>query len=115
MQNYVETLDVLKVKNSIANGQQKQSSGQRLATIQEQNNGQKQEQKPIQSLMDMPIQYKQKKQEIEEEPRNSGSGPFVLDSSTKWETFDHHPLAPLSSTTANNHATPARFNWEFFD
>ncbi|KAL1198316.1 BAG family molecular chaperone regulator 1 [Cardamine amara subsp. amara] len=116
VQNYVETLDVLKVKNSMANGQQKQSSGQRLATIQEHSNGQKQEhsngqkqdQKPIQSLMDMPIQYKQKKQEIEEEPRNSGSGPLVLDSSTKWETFDHHPLTPLSSSTANNHATPAR-------
>ncbi|KAG7533890.1 BAG domain [Arabidopsis thaliana x Arabidopsis arenosa] len=113
VQNYVETLDVLKVK--MANGQQKQSSAQRLAPIQEHNNEERQEQKPIQSLMDMPIQYKEKKQEIEEEPRNSGSGPFVLDSSTKWETFDHHPATPLSSTTANNHAIPPRFNWEFFD
>ncbi|CAH8383604.1 unnamed protein product [Eruca vesicaria subsp. sativa] len=109
VQNYVETLDVLKVKNSMANGQQKQSSRQRLATIQEQ--------KPIQSLMDMPINYKQKKHEIEEEPRNSEAGPNPMDSSTKWETFDHHTATttPLSSNTANNHAIPPRFNWEFFD
>ncbi|CAD5334658.1 unnamed protein product [Arabidopsis thaliana] len=116
VQNYVETLDALKVKNSMANGQQKQSStAQRLAPIQEHNNEERQEQKPIQSLMDMPIQYKEKKQEIEEEPRNSGEGPFVLDSSAKWETFDHHPVTPLSSTTAKNNAIPPRFNWEFFD
>ncbi|KFK26814.1 hypothetical protein AALP_AA8G296800 [Arabis alpina] len=114
VQNYVETLDLLKVKNSVANGQ-KQSNGQRLATIQEDNNGQRQEQKPIQSLMDMPIHQKQKKQEIEEEPRNSGTGPSVMDSSTRWETFDHQPATPLSSTTANNHVIPPRFNWEFFD
>lgn len=115
VQNYVEALDVLKVKNSTTNGQQqKQStSGQKLETIQEHSNGQKEEQKPIQSLMDMPIQYKpKKKQEIEEEE----PGPFVLDSSTKWETFEHHPLTPLSSTTtANTHTIPPRFNWEFFD
>ncbi|XP_010442728.1 PREDICTED: BAG family molecular chaperone regulator 1-like [Camelina sativa] len=117
VQNYVETLDVLKVKNSIANGQQKQSGApKRLAPIQEHNNEEKQEQKPVQSLMDMPIQYKEKKQEIQEEPRDSGSAPFVVeDSSTKWETFDHHPSTPLSSTTANNHTVPPRFNWEFFD
>ncbi|EOA13677.1 hypothetical protein CARUB_v10026750mg [Capsella rubella] len=109
VQNYVETLDVLKVK--MANGQQKQ---QRLAPIQEHNNEERKEEKPIQSLMDMPIQYKEKKQEIQEEPRNSaGSGPFVLD--TKWETFDHQPNTPLSSTTANTHTVPPRFNWEFFD
>ncbi|KAG2312389.1 hypothetical protein Bca4012_026938 [Brassica carinata] len=94
VQNYVEALDILKVKNSMANGQQKQPNGQRLATIQEDNNGQRQEQKPIQSLMDMPINYKQKKQEIVEEPRNSGPGPNL---------------------NANNHTIPPRFNWEFFD
>ncbi|XP_020890680.1 BAG family molecular chaperone regulator 1 isoform X2 [Arabidopsis lyrata subsp. lyrata] len=113
VQNYVETLDVLKVK--MANGQQKHLGAQRLAPIQEHNNEERQGQKPIQSLMDMPVQYKEKKQEIEEEPRNSGSGPFVLESSTKWETFDHHPATPLSSATANNQAIPPRFNWEFFD
>ena len=115
MQNYVEALDVLKVKSSMANGQQKQPKGRRLATIQEDSNGQRQEQKPIQSLMDMPINYKHKKQEIVEEPRNSGPGPNLMDSSTKWKTFDHHAATPLSSITANNHAIPPRFNWEFFD
>ncbi|CAN7039401.1 hypothetical protein BRARA_B01527 [Brassica rapa] len=115
VQNYVEALDVLKVKSSMANGQQKQPKGRRLATIQEDSNGQRQEQKPIQSLMDMPINYKHKKQEIVEEPRNSGPGPNLMDSSTKWETFDHHAATPLSSITANNHAIPPRFNWEFFD
>lgn len=108
VQNYVEALDVLKVKNSMANGQQKQSSRQRLATIQEH----RQEQKPIQSLMDMPINYKQKKQEIEEEP---GAGPNLMDSSTKWETFDHHTATTTPLSSANNHAIPPRFNWEFFD
>ncbi|CAN8253349.1 unnamed protein product [Cochlearia groenlandica] len=117
VQNYVETLDVLKAKNSKANGQSKQSSGgRRLATILEDNNGQTHEQKPIQSLMDMPIHHKQKKQEIEEVPRNLGPGQVVLDSSTKWETFDYQSAAPsLSSNTANNHAVRHRFNWESFD
>ncbi|KAF2561039.1 hypothetical protein F2Q70_00015188 [Brassica cretica] len=115
VQNYVEALDALKVKNSMADGQQKQPKGRRLATIQEDGNGQRQEQKPIQSLMDMPINYKHKKQEIVEEPRNSGPGPNLMDSSTKWETFDHHAATSLSSITANNHAIPPRFNWEFFD
>ncbi|CAH8373287.1 unnamed protein product [Eruca vesicaria subsp. sativa] len=115
VQNYVEALDFLKVKNSIANGQQKQTSGQRLATIEEDSNGQRQEQKPIQSLMDMPINNKQKKHEIVEEPINSRARPNLMDSSTKWETFYHHTATPLSSTTANNHAILPRFNWEFFD
>ncbi|CAN8302207.1 unnamed protein product [Cochlearia groenlandica] len=109
VQNYVETLDVLKARNS------KQSSGKRLATIQEHSNGQRQEEKPIQSLMDMPINYEEKMQEIEEEPRNSRIGPIVKDSSSKWETFAHHPAATLSSGTSNNRVIPPRFAWELFD
>ncbi|XP_061348851.1 BAG family molecular chaperone regulator 1-like isoform X2 [Gastrolobium bilobum] len=101
VQKYVETLDMLKVKNSMpsSNGghapiqpQQKQSNGQKLGPIQEQPQMQP--------------------------SRNSTSGVVVT---TKWETFDSvPPLIPVPSTSTppsvtNNNSGHPKFNWEFFD
>lgn len=133
VQKYVETLDLLKIKNSIPNGdgsqtqmktqQQRQSNGQRLAPIQEVSNTKPRQaaaiQEPIGSLIDMPVHHNNHKEEIQEQevyeqqPRNSGSGPFLV--STKWETFDATPQTSSTLLATNNHAIPPRFNWEFFD
>ncbi|XP_010519233.1 PREDICTED: BAG family molecular chaperone regulator 1-like [Tarenaya hassleriana] len=134
VQKYVETLDVLKIKNSIPNGDggetQMKARKQRLDPIQELDAKPRQEttaREPILSLIDMPI-YENKKQEIQEQeafqqkqkPRNSNSGsglgPFSV-TTAKWETFDGRAPQTSSalSNTATGHAVPARFNWEFFD
>ncbi|XP_061348852.1 BAG family molecular chaperone regulator 2-like isoform X3 [Gastrolobium bilobum] len=94
VQKYVETLDMLKVKNSMpsSNGEQpRNSNGNSLVFKQEQ------QQQPS---------------------RNSTSGVVVT---TKWETFDSvPPLIPVPSTSTppsvtNNNSGHPKFNWEFFD
>ncbi|KAE8694249.1 BAG family molecular chaperone regulator 1 [Hibiscus syriacus] len=95
VQKYVETLDTLKIKNSMPsnNGaqakmqtQHKHTNGQNLAPIQEQ------------------------------QCKHSGSEGVVV--TTNWETFDSSPaLLAVSSTStskANNSVQP-KFPWEFFD
>ena len=115
IQKYVETLDVLKVKNSMpsSNGdhatvqlQQKHSNGQQ----QKHSNGHHR------SAL-APIQEQQ--QEQEQPSRNSTSGVVVT---TNWELFDSvPPLIPVPSTSPSPHPSetnksgPPKFNWEFFN
>ncbi|OAY48247.1 BAG family molecular chaperone regulator 2 [Manihot esculenta] len=124
VQKYVETLDILKIKNSMPNhngnhipmrNQQKHNSNeQRLAPIQEQpsrhSNGQTlitiEEEQPRHSVV--PHHQKQ----------NSTSGAVVF--TTQWETFDSSPaLMPVPSTstsaTNNNSVQQPKFPWDFFD
>ncbi|KAK8569508.1 hypothetical protein V6N13_046559 [Hibiscus sabdariffa] len=126
VQKYVETLDMLKIKNAMPNtnggqtetqNQNKHPNARKLAPIQEQQsrrfNGQKlapiQEQQSNNSVAHLPVhqQYQQQQQQ---------QGSVVV--TTKWETFDSSPaLIPVSSTstsTTNNSAQP-KFPWEFFD
>ncbi|XVF53675.1 hypothetical protein PTKIN_Ptkin05aG0117900 [Pterospermum kingtungense] len=134
VQKYVETLDMLKIKNAMpsSNGGQMEmqnqhwhTNGQKLASIQEQQsrhlNGRRlapnQEQQSSNSVAHLPIhqQYQQ-----QQHSRRSASGEVVV--TTKWETFDSSPaLLPVPSTatamstsTANN-SVPPKFPWEFFD
>ncbi|KAF5731131.1 BAG family molecular chaperone regulator 1 [Tripterygium wilfordii] len=127
VQKYVETLDLLKVKNSTPNSnggqipkqnQRKYSNGQKLAPIQEHplrhSNGQRptpvqEHQQPRHSFGHGPIHQQQ------QPLRHSTSGPAVV--TTKWETFDSTPaLIPAStSTSANNNSVQPKFNWELFD
>ncbi|KAI9112071.1 hypothetical protein K1719_016967 [Acacia pycnantha] len=138
VQKYVETLDMLKIKNSMPNNnggdapiqqpqQKKHSNGQsRLAPIQEQ---------PLQMQSNGHIDLLTpvEEQQYPPQPRNSnGHSPLVQqqqasgDSSstsgvvvtTKWETFEPAPplTRPTSSTsTGNNNSVHPKFNWEFFD
>lgn len=132
VQKYVETLDLLKVKNSMpssngghapqqkhsnSNGkQQRHSNGHhqhhhhRLAPIQEQ----QQEEQPRNSNENSLALY-------QDQPlRNSTSGVVVT---TNWELFDSAPpLIPVESTSPPQHPSsvtknsgPPKFNWEFFD
>ncbi|KAJ0098985.1 hypothetical protein Patl1_20068 [Pistacia atlantica] len=135
VQKYVETLDMLKIKNSMpsSNGvqtpmqnQQKHSNGQRLTSIQEQaprrSNGHSLE--PIQehqarhSFEHLSINEQHQHQQ-HQQSRHSTSGPVVV--TTKWETFDSSPaLLPVPSTSTstpvtNNNSTQPKFPWEFFD
>ncbi|XP_028756367.1 BAG family molecular chaperone regulator 3 [Neltuma alba] len=138
VQKYVETLDMLKIKNSMPgnNGgdapmqqpqQKRHSNGQsRLAPIQEQ---------PLEMQSNGRIDLLTPTEEPQYlQPRNSnGHSPLIqqqeassVDSSstsgvvvtTKWETFEPAPpLIPATSSasSANNNSVHPRFNWEFFD
>lgn len=144
VQRYVETLDMLKIKNSMANenGEQiknpmpngngnhaptqqqhhKHSNGQKLAPIQERQprytNGHSlipiEEEQPRHSFDNLPIHQQ------EQPPRHSASGAVVV--TTQWETFDSTPaLVPVPSTSTSTPATnnPAhhqpKFPWDFFN
>ncbi|KAF2315682.1 hypothetical protein GH714_040210 [Hevea brasiliensis] len=128
VQKYVETLDMLKLKNSMPNGngnhipiqhqEKHNSNGQRLAPIQEQpprhSNGQTlipiEEEQPRHLLVHHHHQQQQQ--------QNSTSGAVVV--TTQWETFDSFPaLMPVPSTstsvTNNNSVHQPKFPWDFFD
>ncbi|KAL4347532.1 hypothetical protein GQ457_17G025270 [Hibiscus cannabinus] len=112
VQKYVETLDMLKIKNAMPNtnggqketqNQNKHSNSRKLAPIQEQQsrrfNGQKlapiQEQQSNNSVAHLPVhqQYQQQQQQQQQ-------GSVVV--TTKWETFDSSPaLIPVSSTSTS--------------
>ncbi|XVF12437.1 hypothetical protein REPUB_Repub08aG0118500 [Reevesia pubescens] len=138
VQKYVETLDMLKIKNAMpgSNGgqmemqnQHRHTNGQKLAPIKEQQsrhfNGQRlvpiQEQQSRNSGAHLPIhqQYQQKQQQ-QQQSRHSATGAVVV--TTKWETFDSSPaLLPVPSTSTStststaNYSVPPKFPWEFFD
>lgn len=129
VQKYVETLDMLKMKNSIPNGngnhipmqhQQKNSTnGQRLAPIQEQkprhSNGQRLIPIDEEQPRHLPVHNHHNQQQ------NSISGAAVV-VTTQWETFDSTPaLLPVPSTstsfstTNNNSVHQPKFPWDFFN
>lgn len=137
VQKYVETLDMLKAKNSMANGndvhaqvqpQQKHSNGKRLETIQEQpqqihSNGYHGSIVPIQEQQqEQPSKNSNELSLVFEEQQNQPSGVVVT---TKWETFDSTPpliTFPSTSTSTStttpsmtNNSGPPKFSWEFFE
>ncbi|MBA0610782.1 hypothetical protein Godav_011571 [Gossypium davidsonii] len=123
VQKYVETLDMLKIKNAMPsnNGgqmeiqnQHKHTNGQKLAPAQEQKprhfNWQRlapvQEQQSSNSIAHLPIH----------QHHQSASGPVVV--TTNWETFDSSPASlpvPSASTSTANNSVPPKFPWDFFD
>ncbi|XVF50769.1 hypothetical protein PTKIN_Ptkin04bG0130200 [Pterospermum kingtungense] len=134
VQKYVETLDVLKIKNAMpsSNGgqmemqnQHRHMNRQKLAPIQEQQsrhfNGQRiepiQEQQSRNSVAHLPI-HQQYHHHHQQQSRHSASEGVVV--TTNWETFDSSPsLLPVpstsTSTSAANNSVPPKFPWEFFD
>ncbi|KAK9292936.1 hypothetical protein L1049_020918 [Liquidambar formosana] len=127
VQKYVETLDMLKIKNSMpsSNGngngsshshppmqhQPRHSNGHTPTPIQQHHH------QPRHSIGHLPTIQQHNFQQ--QPSRNSTSGPVVV--TTKWETFDSvPPLAPTSSSTSTS-ASPTvdpvhpKFNWEFFE
>ncbi|XP_041002713.1 BAG family molecular chaperone regulator 1-like [Juglans microcarpa x Juglans regia] len=137
VQKYVETLDMLKIKNTTpttSNGgqnpmqhpPQRQSNGQRRAPNHERqrhSNGQRlapiQEQQTRRSFGHLSInqQPQQEEEQPQQQSRHSTSGVVVT---TKWETFDSTPaLIPLPSTSTSTSATQnsdkPKFSWELFE
>ena len=138
VQKYVETLDMLKIKNSMpaSNGvltpmqvQQRLSNGQREAQAQEQqprhyySNGQRSrttvqdQQEARHSFGHSPRHHQPQQQQKQPQPsRHSTSGAVVI--TTNWETFDSAPAAsvPASSTSAsdsvNNKPVQPKFTWD---
>ncbi|XP_027358000.1 BAG family molecular chaperone regulator 3-like isoform X2 [Abrus precatorius] len=133
VQKYVETLDLLKVKNSMPSGnlghasmqpqqkhsnlgpiqeqQQKHSNGHhRLAPIEEQQHDQPR------NTNGHSLAFHQ--QEQQHQPSSHSTSGVVV--TTNWETFDSAPpLIPVPSTSTlssvTNNSGPPKFNWEFFD
>ncbi|KAJ9679242.1 hypothetical protein PVL29_021237 [Vitis rotundifolia] len=124
VQKYVETLDMLKIKNSTPDNnegempmqyqQKRQSNGQRPPPLVQQL------QQPRHSVAHLPIQMHHQQQPPPQPSRHSTSGPVVV--TTKWETFDAASAPPLvsappTSATAAANINPVhpKLNWEFFD
>ncbi|CAL5364341.1 unnamed protein product [Camellia sinensis] len=122
VQKYVETLDLLKIKNSMpkSNGSQ---IPQPQAPFQQQkySNGQisspNQQQQVRRSVGHLPTQTQPLPPH--QRPRHSTSGPVVI--TTQWETFDSGPAMvpghPSMSTTASttttvNSVQHPKFNWD---
>ncbi|WJX20814.1 hypothetical protein P8452_10313 [Trifolium repens] len=126
VQKYVETLDMLKIKNKNSNGgqvskkkhQQKHSNAKRLAPIEEQ---------PQEDMSQLNLEQQQRNsnghslvlQQMQHKPSMNSSGSEVV-VTTKWETFDSlPPLIPVTSTSSSssstNNSVPPKFNWEFFE
>ncbi|XP_022141326.1 BAG family molecular chaperone regulator 3-like [Momordica charantia] len=119
VQKYVETLDMLKIKNSMdasqiptqlqhnnSSNHQRQTTrpsfvNSKLSTILE-------EQPPRNPALidDDLLTYQQQPPQLAR--KSSTTSTTVV--TTKWETFDS---SPASSTS--EHPVPPRFNWEFFD
>ncbi|KAK7314966.1 hypothetical protein VNO77_33498 [Canavalia gladiata] len=135
VQKYVETLDLLKVKNSMPGGneghttvepQQKHSNGQALVPIQEHpqqkhSNGHHHKLAPTQEQQQEQARNSSlvfhQDQQHQQPSSHSTSGVVVT---TNWETFDSvPPLIPVPSTSTphsmTNNLGPPKFNWEFFD
>lgn len=103
IQKHVETLDMLKVKNSLPNGQKAQPS------VHSQRKNHKGKSLP-------PIQEEQLKHQHQHQqrPKDSTSGVVVT---TNWETFDSaSPLVPSTSastaTSVSNNPVHPKFNWD---
>lgn len=123
VQKYVETLDVLKMKNSAPSSNGNHIPKQESSPSPQQHQHQRrysneQASSPVQnqngrhSFANSPTQAKH-----QEPSRHSASGSVVI--TTQWETFDPAPgplLDHYSTTTQsnNNHASSAqpRFNWD---
>ncbi|KAK7270515.1 hypothetical protein RIF29_23721 [Crotalaria pallida] len=141
VQKYVETLDMLKIKNSVVNtngghapmkpqqkhlnGHHHQHHNNKLAPIQEQ-----QEQEARNSSNAGHSLLLQQQQQQQHKPSNNSSTSSEIVVTTKWETFDNlPPLIPITSSTSTstststarassggtNNSVHPKFNWEFFD
>ncbi|XP_043717061.1 BAG family molecular chaperone regulator 3-like isoform X2 [Telopea speciosissima] len=129
VQKYVETLDLLKIRNAmpssnsngnINGGQMQQQQQQKHST------GQVQEQMPVPKPM---LQQQQRprhstgqisstRQQSQQPARHSASGTVVT---TQWETFEFDVPASSTSTTGaqsqsprQRQTTPSKFSWDFF-
>ncbi|CAK9187211.1 unnamed protein product [Ilex paraguariensis] len=126
VQKYVETLDMLKIKNSTpsSNGNHiPMQQQQKPSAIQQQ---QQQQQKHSNGHTPSPIHQQQARhsfgilpttpQQHQQVPqRHSTSGPVVI--TTQWETFDSAPAPlpaqPSTSTTASStNSIHPKFNWD---
>lgn len=132
VQKYVETLDMLKMKNKNSNGgqvskkkhQQKHSNAKRLAPIEEQpqedmSNGNHKSEPNLEQQQRNSNGHSLVFQQMQHKPSMNSSGSEVV-VTTKWETFDSlPPLIPVTSTSSSssstNNSVPPKFNWEFFE
>ncbi|KAK3005497.1 hypothetical protein RJ639_016056 [Escallonia herrerae] len=113
VQKYIETLDMLKSKNSAVSSTR---GGAKVPLQQQQTNSNGQMPKPM--SMSTPMQ---KQQQDQRKQRNSaGQMPRPVVVATKWETFDPGMATkvPFTVSSTPKRATTngsAKLNWEFFE
>ncbi|KAF9617214.1 hypothetical protein IFM89_035096 [Coptis chinensis] len=99
VQKYVETLDLLKIRNSTPSS----NGGPQTPKLTERNSAGR---NPV------PVQHQQKQQPLLQ--KQSAAGGVVV--TTKWETFDPAPpLIPYPSTSAATTTPANKLTWEFFE
>lgn len=127
VQKYVETLDILKMKNSMANGNGNGNGNQIPMQHQQKHNSNGQRLAPIQEQPLIPIEEEQPRQlpaNHHHERQSSTSGAVVV--TTQWEIFDSAPgLLPVTSASTststsatnnnNNSVHQPKFPWDFFN
>ncbi|KAG8381373.1 hypothetical protein BUALT_Bualt06G0115500 [Buddleja alternifolia] len=113
VQKYVETLDMLKIKNSAPTSNGSRSNGNVSLPVQPQRYSNGSVSSPVQhqqtrhSLIDSPDQLEQSSR------HSASSASFVI--TTQWETFDTTPAAmPGAPSTSTSTARPAQpsFTWD---
>ncbi|CAI0463381.1 unnamed protein product [Linum tenue] len=118
VQKYVETLDMLKVKNSKSNHHQhKQSNGHRLAPIDDHQQQQQQQQQHHVRSVRHPTAYQHQQEQQQSSKHSTSAAPVVV--TTQWETFDSTPgtssaaVPPAAGNNNSAHNQP-KFPWDFF-
>ncbi|KAF9599538.1 hypothetical protein IFM89_038804 [Coptis chinensis] len=100
VQKYVETLDLLKIRNSMPSS----NGGPQTPKLTDERNSA--------GRNPVPVQHQQKQQPLSQ--KQSTAGGVVV--TTKWETFDHAPpLIPYLSTSATTTTPANKLTWEFFE
>lgn len=97
VQKYVETLDMLKIKNSMS----RNDGGQNILNHHHHHQQHKQSNEARPPSGQLPASH------------SARSVPVVV--TTKWETFDTAPAETPAPTTANNPTPSPKFNWDSFE
>ncbi|KAJ4956202.1 hypothetical protein NE237_012985 [Protea cynaroides] len=132
VQKYVETLDLLKIRNAKLSGDRNGNiNGGQIQIQHQQKHSTRQvpEQMPVPMPVPMPIQQQRPRhstgqisspqQQSQQPARHSASGTVVT---TQWETFEFDSPASSTSTAgaaitvapSQNQTPPSKFSWDFF-
>ncbi|KAA8539877.1 hypothetical protein F0562_026569 [Nyssa sinensis] len=108
VQKYVETLDTLKIKNSMlsSNGSQIPSHSSPVQHHQQQrpSNGQ------VPSIQQQQAKHLPTQTQQQQQSRHLNSGAVVI--TTNWETFDSAPPSTSATASATMNSVHPQFNWD---
>ncbi|KAJ4950287.1 hypothetical protein NE237_027119 [Protea cynaroides] len=124
VQKYVETLDLLKIRNAMPSSYSNGNDGQiRMQKQQKHSSKQMPEQIPVSKPMEKPQRNSTGQISNAQQPASHSAAETVV--TTQWETFDFDlpassksTAAAATTTTTNAHSQsqtpPSKFSWDFF-